>query len=169
MPNWILRKNKNVYDIDRYQSNNTSKDFIIQKITQDILKIDQKISKEAKDLFQTEVAGIKAAFSSNNSWLDRLQKNIYRSKIQNSAKWQRDQIRQLYQEKQKLQLQLDRLTGKFWIKQLQKWLTLFIFTVLVIFAIWIIFMGLVTTLYLLPIWGTILITYLFFQRKSHKL
>ena len=46
-------------------------------------------------------------------WLNRLQNKVYRSKIENSAKWQRDQIKQLYQEKVKLQVQLDRLKGIF--------------------------------------------------------
>ena len=168
MRNWIHQKNKKVFSINKYQPNNTQKEILIQKITQEILKIDQKISKEAKDLFQTEVTGIKAALSNNISWLDRLQNKFYRSKIQDSAKWQRDQIRQLYQEKLKLQLQLDRLTGRFWIKQIRKWLTLFILIIVFIFAIWVIFMGIITTLYLLPIWGSILIAYLFFKNNSHK-
>ncbi len=168
MQNWPFQRNQKVYSINKYQYNDTPKDILIQKITQEISRLDQKISKEAKELFQTEVTGIKAALSSNTSWIDKLQAKFYRSKIQNSAKWQRDQVRRLYQEKQRLQSQLDRLTGKFWIKKIRKWLAIIMLLILFIFAIWIIFMGLITTLYLLPLWGSILIGYLFFKRNSHK-
>ncbi len=166
----IFHKKTKISSISKYQSDhNVQKDILIQKITQEILKLERKITQEARDLLQTEVTGIKAALSRNNSWLNRLQNKVYRSRIENSAKWQRDQIKQLYHEKVKLQVQLDRLQGKFWINQVRKWLTFVLFAMLLIFAIWVIFMGVITTLYLLPIWGSILITYLFYQRKSNKL
>ena len=165
MQNCIFQKNNKVYSISKYKTNNTPKDILIQKITQEIFKLDQKISKEAKELFQTEITGIKTALSNNTNWLDRFQKNFYRSNILDSAKWQRSQIRQHYQEKRKLQLQLDKLTGKFWVKQIRKWLTIIIITIIFILAIWVIFMGIITTLYLLPIWGSILIVYLYLKKK----
>ena len=169
---WNLNfyKTTRISSISKYQSDhNSQKDILIQKITQEIQKLDQKITTEAQDLFQTEVTGIKAALSRNNSWFNKLQNKVYRSKIENSAKWQRDQIKQLFKEKLRLQIQLDRLTGKFWVKQIRKWLTLFLCTVFFFLAIWVIFMGVITTLYLLPIWGSILIAYIFYQRKSNKL
>ena len=169
MAKWIFEKNSKVYNINKYQSNKTQKDILIQNLTEEILKLEQKLSKEAKELFQTEVTGIKAAFSNDKSWLERLQKKLFRTKIENSAKWQRDHILQLYREKKNLQLQLDKLTGKFWRNRIRTWFTIAIFSVLLVLIVWVVFLGIMTALYLLPLWGSILIGYIFLKNRSPKL
>ena len=169
MQNWIFSKNKKIYSINKYQSSNKQKELIVERLNQEILKIDRKLSKETQELLQTEVTGIKAALSNQNNWLHRLQKKFYWQTIQNSAKWQRGHVQKLYQERRSLQTQLDRLSGKFWIKQIRYWLGIAILAMVIIFAAWIVFMGMLTTLYLLPIWGSVLIVYLYFQKKSNTL
>ena len=50
MQNNIFKKNKNAYSIRKYQAGNKQKELLIQRITEEITKLDQKISKEAKEL-----------------------------------------------------------------------------------------------------------------------
>ena len=133
--NWIFQKNKNITSISKYKSNNDPKNLLINRITQEITKLDQKISNESKELLQTQVIGIKAALSMENNWLYKLQKKIYWPKIQNSVKWQRDNILQLYKERRRLQIELDRLTGRFWVKQIRQWITIALLIIICIFAI----------------------------------
>ena len=168
MLNWFLRKESKTYAIEKFKSFN-SKESLEKELTNEIWKIDQGIARATKELLQAQAVAVKATLSRNNSLLYRIQKKLYWSQVQDSASWHRAKIIQLSQERWQLQTKLDRLTGRFWRKQIQKWLLILLLGAITIFGLWIVIMGFIATLYLLPIWISILLTIIFFQRKSIKL
>ena len=167
MLNWFLKRESKTYAIEKFKSFH-SKESLQKELTNEISRIDQAIARATKELLQTQAVAVKAALSRNNSLLYRIQKKLLWSQVQDSSSWHRTKIIQLHQERWQLQTQLDRLTGKFWRKQIQKWLLIILLGAISIFAVWIIIMGFIATLYLLPIWGSILLAFIFFQRKSIK-
>jgi hypothetical protein len=167
MLNWFLRKESKTYAIEKFKSFN-SKESLEKELTNEIWKIDQGIARATKELLQAQAVAVKATLSRNNSLLYKIQKKLYWSQVQDSASWHRTKIIQLHQERWQLQTKLDRLTGKFWRKRIQKSLLILLLGAITIFALWIIIMGFIATLYLLPIWGSILLVFIIFQRKSIK-
>ena len=165
---WFLKKKTQVYSIQK-ASVIRNKTKLIQNITKEIQEIDQKLAAEIKELMQTQAVGLKTALSKNKNWFDQLQKKIYWSRIKESLFWHRDQIIFLYREKRKLQIQLDRLNGRVWAKRIRSWIAILTLCIISFFAVWIVFMGIITTLYLLPLLVLVLVSYLFFQRISNKI
>ena len=166
MKNFRFKSKQKLSSINIYKSDKDSKNLLIKKISQEISKLDQRIYEESNELFQTHITGFRARFAAKNNWFQKMYSNLYWSKIQNSAKWQQYQIKQLYQEKRKLKLKLDKLSGKFWIKRFHEWLWIAFLYLIFSMTIWIMLMGIITSLYFLPIWGSILIAYALFDTKS---
>ncbi len=165
---WFLSPKKRTYSIKKISSFN-SKGIQIQKLNEEIYRIDQQLSKETKELLKAQTIVFKAAFSNKSYWHNRFLTKVYWSKAKETAEWYRNQIFLLFKEKRKLEIQLDLLTGKYWIKQLRKWLLIILSGTITIFIVWIILLGILTSLYLMPIWGSILLLYFFFQKRSYKL
>lgn len=136
---------------------------LINYLNQEISKLDEVIKEEAKSLYQVERVRMKATLSSEN-WFLRLQKKMYWSQIEDSASWHREQIVGHYKEKRKLQFQLDKLTGKLWIKQINQWLLIIIIILICLLIFGLTIISLVTSLYLIPIWAGILICYRLYQK-----
>ena len=128
--------------------------------------IDNTIGEVTKALLEAHAVSLKSAFSFQNNWLSKLQRKIFLSAANESASWHRDRLFELHKKRKLLQDELDKINGVFWSKKIIYFSKLIILVSTIILILWIIFMGILTALYLLPIWGTILLAYIFTKRKS---
>ncbi len=168
MKNWFLKKNSNVYSLQKLETF-TNKEELINKLKIEIEKVDASLSNATSELIRAQTIGIKIALSRNNNWIDQLQKKAYWSNIQNSASWHREKILHLYQERRTLQIKLDKLTGKYWSKQILNLLKLIGLGVTIIFALWLTMMGIMATIFLLPLFALILLGYFIVLNKNKRI
>ena len=162
MFNLFKSKKNNHYAIQR--SDSTGQSNLISALTKEIASIDQEIAQTYKDLLEVQVTRFRASFSKNANWLDKLQKQLYWSAIQNSSSFYKDELLSLHQRRRVVQRRLDKLNGTFWKKRLYSWLVLTFLFLIIILASWIILMGLIASLYLLPFLAVIFLLFSLFRK-----
>ena len=163
----FFKKESETYAIDKYQSSE-NQNRIINHLNEKLLKIDQSITKASKELVNAQVVGIKIALSKNNNWFENFQKKAYSSNIEKSKSWHTKEIHYLIRERRQLQIKIDKLTGKYWIKRVLKWIYLLGVIIFIICGLSILLMGLVTTLFMIPVWGSILVFYIVYESKANR-
>ena len=139
--------------------NNQVKEDIANKLFCEIKNIDQRIAEVTKGLIDAQAVSIRSSLSSQNNLYVELQKKWFGSLIKKSVSWHSEELLFLYKERQKCQGKLDQIYGKVWTKRIRRWFILLLLVLFSLFIIWIILMGIITALYLLPIWGTIILAY----------
>ena len=162
MHNLFRFKKNNQYSIQKSNLNRNSN--LIKSLTKEIWKIDQEIAQTSKDLLDVQIARFRASFSPSANLLDKLQKKFYWSTIENSSSFHTKHLISLYQEKKRLQRNLDRISGQFWKKRIYSWIINSVLILIIILIIIIIILGLIASLYLLPFMVLIFII-IFFLRK----
>ena len=143
------------------------RDQKIESLTYKIKTLDQKINSITQELIKSQLAGLRIEFSKKKGLVGEIQRQWYRSSVKDSANWHKDRLTFLLKEKRALQLELDKLSGKYWLNIIYRWITCLIIMSIAIFSIWILFMGLLTAIYLLPIFIVILILFFMFQKKTN--
>ena len=76
------------------------------QINNKILEIDQKIAENSKALIQAQIVKLRSSFSSSNNFIERIGENVYKKKLEESINWHQKQIRDLYLNRRKLQINL---------------------------------------------------------------
>ncbi len=143
-----------------------NKSEISKKLINEINRIDNQIKSITQSLIDAQAVSIRSALSSNNNWYVNLQKKWFGGVIQHSLSWHRDELIFLYKERSKLQKELDKLNGKLWTKRITRWALILLLLIVSLFIFWIILMGFITAIYLLPIWGSILLAYILLKGRS---
>ena len=138
---------------------------VAENIRLRLRNIDRKIAEATKALWDAQAIGMKSILSNRTDWLSNLQRNWYVSAANDSANWYKKEIKMLYQERNELQILLDKAEGKFWSNKIKRLLRLVLMGLVLCLMIWIIGLGLLTALYLLPIWACILCVYLIIKKK----
>ena len=162
MFNLFKSKKNNQYAIQR--SDETGHSNLKSALIKELADIDQEMAQTYKDLLEVQVTRFRASFSTNSNWLDKLQKQLYWSAIQNSSSFYKDQLLSLHQRRKIVQSSLDKLNGQFWKKRLYSWLVVTFLFVIIILASWIILMGLIASLYLLPFLAIIIVILSMFRK-----
>ena len=155
MPNLFNSQENKPYKLQKYNKN--QKSDLIDALSKKISIIDQEIAQASKDLLQVQITKARATFSTNSNWFDRLQKQFYWSTIEDSSNFHKANLLNLYKERKAIQRTLDKLNGQFWIKIISRWIIYIFLSLMILLIIWIFFMGLLASLYLLPFWGLIII------------
>ena len=81
-----------------------------------------------------------------------------------SAIWHRHRLLELIRERNSIQVRLDRKTGQYWPKQIQRSIALMVIIMILIVAILVLAMGLAMGLSLLPIFSLAVLIYWFIQK-----
>jgi len=160
---FLWKRRRNNYSIQKL--NHVNNHAVIEELHKQLWSLNQKISETKQELLKVHAAGIKAALSKNNNWFDKLQKEIYLPTIQKSSSFHRNRLFFLQKEEKSVQAQLDRLNGQFWKKKIIRWIRFSLICIMSIFTGWLLLLGLMMTLYLLPLFVTILLMYLFFHKN----
>ena len=164
------------YKFFKHKKNNNYKDQIIKynkneqfdlenKINLKIIEIDRKISENSKALIEAQIVKFRSTLSKSNSFIEKISKNIYKTKLEDSINWHQKQIKELYILRRELQIDLEKMQGIFWINRIKRTLAiLFIgfFTLLILF---IFFSGFIIIIYLLPLIILIFLGYLIINKK----
>ena len=162
-----FRKKQSSTAIQAYRYSNTTNKYA-EEIKKSLDSIDEKILRITQDLIQVESARFRSYLNSQNSLIGNLQRKFYSDSFKSSASWHRERLILLRKERAELQVEWEKATGTFWANRIKRWILFLGIIALGIFVLWIIFMGLITALYLLPIWcGFLLIYWLVKRRKNN--
>ena len=156
------RKGKKSSSLSRinYSNNNYSIEFLQNRIHE----LDIQIAEVTREIFNTQLVRARSMFSGNTNFIQGFQKRIVESSAINSLQWHKRRLNEINFERNTLQDQLDRHTGKYWSKRIKK---LFVFISLWIFIALmcgVVFLGFVAALYLLPVFGFIVLSYLIIKK-----
>ncbi len=162
MRSWFFPKQSS---IQKFVSSENKSD-IANNLKAKLNSIDKKIAEVTQELLQAQAVAIKSSLSTQSGWLGSMQQKWYGSTAQESIKWHRDLLSRLYKQRRQLQIQFEIETGQFWKNQIRRFLLLIIFGMILLLGICIVVMGLMTALYLLPIWGSIVILYFVIKKRS---
>ena len=151
-------KKNNSVKIVKYNSNEI--DCIQKQINIKILELDQKISENSKALFQAQIVKLRSTFSQSTNFIEKISKNIYTHKVDDSIHWHQKQLKELYFKRKELQINLEKVKGNYWLNQIKRFLTIIAIGFFLLLSLFIFFSGFMLIIYLLPLIGLILIGYL---------
>ncbi len=162
----FFRYNKNTSNkITTYQKSNNFD--IHNQLTNNLLKIDREIAQNSKALFEAQIVKFRYTFSKSNNFIERIGENLYKNQIEESINWHQRKLKDLYFERSRVQIQIERITGSFWINRIKRILTLVFLLFLLLLSIFIFISGFLAMIYTLPFLILISIAYIF-SRKIIK-
>ena len=98
--------------IQQYQKTNKNYN-LIKNLRTELEIIDKEIFTVMSGLFEAQKVQIKSTLSQGNNWLTKLQKEWVLSAASKSAGWHKQKLSLLIQQRKKLQVNLDKLTGDY--------------------------------------------------------
>ncbi len=136
-----------------------------RELIQQLEKIDAQIKATNQELLKAQSVNLRSYVSSRESLWGNLQRNMHRNAAQESITWHWKQLKKLIRVRLYTQEKLDRITGKYWPKKIRLYVNLICLAMLIFFLIGIILMGIMTAIYLLPIWGSLALIYFLSKKK----
>tara|TARA_B100001250_G_scaffold386503_1_gene383090 strand:+ start:2243 stop:2755 length:513 start_codon:yes stop_codon:yes gene_type:complete len=156
------RKNSS-HKIIKYNSNTQ---FDLQdQINSQIIEIDQKISENSKALIEAQIVKLRSSFSKSTNFIDKIGKNVYKAKLEESITWHQQKLKELYLKRRNLQRNLEKMTGIFWISQIKRFLTIIFIGFFILLSLFIFFSGFLVIIYLLPILMLLCLGYFIANKK----
>ena len=156
-------RNKN-YKLIKYNSNRELE--LQNQINKKLIAIDQEISETSRSLLEGQIVKLRSNLSKSNNFIDRIGKNIYKTKLDESIIWHQKQLKELYIKRKDLQINLEKIKGIYWINRIKRLLAI-IFIVIVLTLILFIFLsGFMIIIYLMPLIILIFLGYLLTSKKS---
>ena len=137
----------------------------VQSLQARLERLERQIGETSRALIQAQAVSVRSMLSGSSDFLGGIQKKVVESSARNSVSWHQSRLQEMTKERRELQHQLDRLTGQVWPKRLRRWLLWAGIGAAIIVASTVFVMGVFTAIYLLPIWGTLLLVLFLSQRK----
>ena len=137
----------------------TKKFDLEDQITNKIIEIDHKILETNKALLEAQIVKFRSTFSNSNNFLEKIGKNVYKKKVDDSIKWYQKDLKELYLKRKNLKINLEKIKGIFWLNRIKRFLrtTLIIFFILL--SLFIFLSGFMIIIYLLPLIILIFLVY----------
>ena len=156
-------KKNNSKKIVQYNSN---QNFALQdQINNEIIEINQKIFENSKALVDAQIVKLRSTFSRSNNFIERIRKNVYKTKIEESITWHQKQLKELYVRRRELEINLEKLKGVFWLNQIKRFLKIVLIGFFIFIALLIFLSGFMILLYLTPLIILIVLVYLLFINR----
>ena len=156
-------KANNSHRIIKYSS--TEKFDLKNKVHIRIREIDKKISENSTALFEAQMVKLRSTFSNSNNLIEKIGKNVYKTKLEDSINWHQNQLKELYFQRRELKINLEKLQGIFWINRIKRFLRMLFIGLFMILGIFIFLSGFMIIIYLLPIILLILLGYFIVTKK----
>tara|TARA_Y100001968_G_scaffold196045_1_gene179863 strand:- start:101 stop:613 length:513 start_codon:yes stop_codon:yes gene_type:complete len=150
-------------EIVKYSSNR--KFEFEDQINNQIIEINEEISKSSQALFEAQIVKLRSTFSKSNNFIEKIGNNVYKRKLDESINWHQNQLKELYFRKRKLQINLEKIKGVFWINRIKRFLTMILIGFLILFSLFIFLSGFMIIIYLLPLIIIILLVYLLTTKR----
>ncbi|WP_269624033.1 hypothetical protein [Prochlorococcus marinus] len=160
---FFQNKKNNSHEIIQYHSN--EKFSLQDQINIQITEINQKISDNSTSLVEAQVVKLRSNFSQSNNFIDKLGKNIYKKKIDESINWHQTQLKELYLRRRELEINLEKIKGTFWLNQIKRFLRIIFIGFLIFVSLFIVVSGFMFIIYLTPFIILIFLGYLIFTKK----
>ena len=160
---FFKNKQNNTYDIVQY---NSYKKFDLQnQIEVEIIEIDQKISENSKALIEAQIVKLRSTFSRTNNFIEQIGNNVYKEKLESSINWHQKKLKELYISRRKLELNLEKLKGIFWLNRIKRFLRIILIVFFICFSLFIFLSGFMIIIYLMPLLILILLAYLISNKR----
>ncbi len=139
-----------------------------EQLRHQLQKIDNEINETSKRLVEAQSVNLRSYLNSNNGMWANIQRKRHRNASLESIRWHLRHLKELIITRVKTQGAIDRINGEYWSKRL-KLLIFFIVLVFLFFSMaGLVLAGLMTTIYLTPIWGSALLV-LYLIKKTKRL
>ena len=145
---------------------NSDQNFALQdQINNEIMDINQKISENSKALVDAQIVKLRSTFSRSNNFIERIRKNVYKTKIEESITWHQKQLKELYVRRRELEINLEKLKGVFWLNQIKRCLKILLIGFFIFLALLIFLSGFMILIYLMPFIILITLAYLISTKR----
>ena len=147
------------------KSNSNPKLDLQNQLQLQIIETDKKISENSKALLDAQIVKFRSTLTKSNNLIEKIGKNIYKEQVEDSIIWHQKKLKELYFRRKKLQINLDKIQGIFWINRIKRFLTMLFIGFFILFCLFIFVSGFMIIIYLLPLMLLIIIAYLIFTKK----
>jgi len=130
-----------------------------ERLRSQLSSLDLQMQEIGRTLIEAQAVSFRSMLSGSPGLLGDLKRRVYGSAAQHSANWHRNRLLELSRQRREIQSQLDRLTGQYWPKRIRRWLAWLAIFAALSAALVVMVMGLAMALYLLPLWGMLLVAY----------
>ena len=160
---FFQKPQNNHHQIVKYNSN---REFnLADEMNLKIMEIDKKISENSKALVEAQIVKLRSTFSNSNNFIEKIGKNVYKVKIEESINWHQKQLKELIIKRKELQINLDKIKGVFWLNRIKRFLKILFIGFFILLSLVIFLSGFMIMIYLLPIILLILLVYLIATKK----
>lgn len=161
--NFFQYKRNNSHKLVKYNSN---KRYDLQnRINIEILELDKEITNNSKALLQAQIVKFRSTFSKSTNFIEKIGKNMYKQKVDESINWHQKKLKELYLKRRKLQINLEKIKGIYWLNQIKRFLKIVCMGFLILLSLLIIFSSFMIIIYLIPLIILIFIGYLIFHKN----
>tara|TARA_Y100001968_G_scaffold271628_1_gene263370 strand:- start:75 stop:524 length:450 start_codon:yes stop_codon:yes gene_type:complete len=143
-----------------------NKEFELQeKLKDQIIEIDQKISETSKALIEAQIVKFRSAFSKSNNFIEKIGENVYKLKLEESITWHQKELKELYYRRKELQTNLEKIQGVFWLNRIKRLIGIISIGILGLIGIFIFLSGFMILIYLMPLFILIVLGYFISNKK----
>ena len=161
--NLFKKKIDSSYEIVQYDKN---KSLTLQdQINNEIKYIDQEISENSKALVEAQLVKLRSIFNKSNNFIEKIGRNVYKTKIEESIHWHQKNIKNLYIRRRELAIELEKLQGIFWLNQIKRLSRIILLIFLILLILFILFSSFILLVNLIPFILFFFIGYLIFRKK----
>ena len=158
------------YKFFKYKQNNSlaivnydsTKKFDIED---KIIEIDQRIFETNKALLEAQIVKFRSTFSNSNNFLEKIGKNVYKKKVDDSIKWYQKDLKELYLKRKTLKINLEKIKGIFWLNRIKRFLKASLIIFFILLSLLIFLSGFMMMIYILPLVLLMLLSYSLFNKK----
>jgi hypothetical protein len=145
---------------------NSNKEFDLQdEINLKIIEIDKRIAENSKALLDAQIVKLKSSFSKSNNFIEKIGKNVYKVKIEESINWHQKQLKELIFRRNEVQMNLEKLKGIFWLNRIKRFLKIVFIGFFILLSLFVFLSGFMIIIYLMPIILLILLGYFIVTKK----
>ena len=130
-----------------------------------IIEIDQRILETNKALLEAQIVKFRSTFSNSNNFLDKIGKNVYKKKVDDSIKWYQKDLKELYLKRKTLQINLEKIKGIFWLNRIKRFLKASLIIFFILLSLLIFLSGFMMMIYILPLVLLMVLSYSLFSKK----
>ena len=160
---FFKKPQNNNHQIVQYKSN---REFnLADEMNLKIMELDTKISENSKALFEAQIVKLRSTFSNSNNFIEKIGKNVYKVKIEESINWHQKQLKELLVKRKELKINLEKLKGVYWLSRIKRFLKIVFIGFFILLSLVIFLSGFMIMIYLLPIILLLLLVYFIATKK----
>ena len=130
-----------------------------------IIEIDNRILETNKALLEAQIVKFRSTFSNSNNFLEKIGKNVYKKKVDESIKWYQKDLKELYLKRKMLKINLEKIKGIFCLNRIKRFLKASLIIFFILLSLLIFLSGFMMMIYILPLVLLMVFSYSLFSKK----